>query len=151
MPTEYEEFWTNSSFAFVRRSTAKPFPTLSYGELKKQGLLKEGVPMKGKDRLPIRKIYELHKPVNEIVALLSAEVDAWYTAGLETVSRGLSADQMAAAVERQITDVKLNAASTVADACKQVLAAAADNDRILIFGSFYTVAEASRFLARQVH
>lgn len=91
------------------------------------------------------------KPVKEIVALLSAGVDAWYTAGLETVPRGLSADRMAAAVERQITDVKLNAASTVADACEQALAAAAENDRIVIFGSFYTVAEASRFFARQVH
>jgi predicted CoA-binding protein len=37
MPTEHEEFWTNSSFAFVGHSTTKPFPTLSYGELKKQG------------------------------------------------------------------------------------------------------------------
>ena len=37
MPTEHEEFWTNSSFAFVGQSAAKGFPTLSYGELKKQG------------------------------------------------------------------------------------------------------------------
>ena len=37
MSTEHEEFWTNSSFAFVGHSTAKGFPTLSYGELKKQG------------------------------------------------------------------------------------------------------------------
>ena len=37
MPTEHEEFWTNSSFAFVGHSAAKGFPTLSYGELKKQG------------------------------------------------------------------------------------------------------------------
>jgi len=37
MASEYEEFWTNSSFAFVGHSAAKGFPTLSYGELKKQG------------------------------------------------------------------------------------------------------------------
>ena len=37
MPTEHEEFWTNSSFAFVGHSAAKGFPTLSYGELKRQG------------------------------------------------------------------------------------------------------------------
>jgi predicted CoA-binding protein len=37
MPTEHEEFWTNSSFAFVGHSAAKGFPTLSYGELKMQG------------------------------------------------------------------------------------------------------------------
>ena len=37
MPTEHEDFWTSSSFAFVGHSAAKGFPTLSYGELKKQG------------------------------------------------------------------------------------------------------------------
>jgi predicted CoA-binding protein len=37
MPSEREEFWKNTSFAFVGRSAEKPFPTLSYGELKKQG------------------------------------------------------------------------------------------------------------------
>ena len=37
MPTDYEAFWTNSSFAFVGHSTEKAFPTLSYSELKKQG------------------------------------------------------------------------------------------------------------------
>jgi len=37
MPTEHEEFWTNASFALVGHSAEKGFPTLSYGELKKQG------------------------------------------------------------------------------------------------------------------
>ena len=37
MASAHEEFWSNSSFAFVGHSAAKGFPTLSYGELKKQG------------------------------------------------------------------------------------------------------------------
>jgi len=37
MPTEHEKFWTNASFALVGHSAEKGFPTLSYGELKKQG------------------------------------------------------------------------------------------------------------------
>ena len=37
MPTEHEEFWTHSSFAFVGHTAEKGFPTLSYGELKKRG------------------------------------------------------------------------------------------------------------------
>jgi predicted CoA-binding protein len=37
MPTEYEEFWTCSSFAFVGHSAKKAFPKLSYGELKRRG------------------------------------------------------------------------------------------------------------------
>jgi len=36
MPTAHQEFWTNSSFAFVGHSAEKDSPTLSYGELKKQ-------------------------------------------------------------------------------------------------------------------
>ena len=37
MPSNYEEFWANSSFALVGHSAKKGFPTLSYTELKKQG------------------------------------------------------------------------------------------------------------------
>ena len=37
MTTSNEEFWNHKSFAFVAHSAKKPFPTLSYGELKKQG------------------------------------------------------------------------------------------------------------------
>jgi len=36
MPTDYEAFWSHSSFAFVGHSAKKPFPRLSYGELKRQ-------------------------------------------------------------------------------------------------------------------
>jgi dihydrofolate synthase/folylpolyglutamate synthase len=56
---------------------------------------------------------------------------------------------MQEAVERLTSDVKLSTASTVSSACRQALAAAADNDRIIIFGSFYTVAEAMQFFALQ--
>ena len=89
------------------------------------------------------------KPVADVVEAVSGEIDCWYTAGLESVPRGLSATQMAAAVERLGSDVKLCAASTVARACAQALAAAAGADRIIVFGSFYTVAEAMRYFALQ--
>jgi len=36
MPTDHEAFWGRSSFAFVANSAKKPFPKLSYGELKGQ-------------------------------------------------------------------------------------------------------------------
>jgi len=89
------------------------------------------------------------KPVSDVLQVLSSEIDCWYTAGLESVPRGLSATQMADAVEQLTSDVKLNAASTVAAACDQALAATARADRVIIFGSFYTVAEALRFFALQ--
>ncbi len=37
MPTDHEAFWGHSSFAFVANSAKKPFPKLSYKELKGQG------------------------------------------------------------------------------------------------------------------
>jgi len=37
MSSEHEKFWSHSRFAFVGHSSVKPFPKLSYGELKKQG------------------------------------------------------------------------------------------------------------------
>ena len=91
------------------------------------------------------------KPVRDVIAQLADAVDCWYTAGLESVSRGLSARDMAAVVEQQVSDVKLSAASTVATACEQALAAADHDDRIIIFGSFYTVAEAMRFFTPRNH
>jgi predicted CoA-binding protein len=37
MPSEHETFWTKSSYAVVGHSSARAFPKLSYGALKKQG------------------------------------------------------------------------------------------------------------------
>ena len=87
------------------------------------------------------------KPVTDVIGLVSSEIDCWYTAGLESVPRGLSARRMEDVVEQLVSDVKLCSAATVAGACDQALAAAAKDDRIIIFGSFYTVAEAMQFFA----
>lgn len=37
MSSEHEEFWNHASFAFVAHSAEKPFPKLSYQEVKKRG------------------------------------------------------------------------------------------------------------------
>ena len=90
------------------------------------------------------------KPAADVIEQVSSEIDCWYTAGLDSVSRGLPAQDMAAVVERSASDVKLIAAPTVATACEQALTAADKQDRIIIFGSFYTVAEAMRFFASRI-
>jgi O-acetylhomoserine (thiol)-lyase len=38
MPTEHEQFWTQSSYAFVGHSAKSSFPHLSYGEAKRRGM-----------------------------------------------------------------------------------------------------------------
>jgi predicted CoA-binding protein len=37
MPSAHERFWDHESFAFVGHSSEKPFPELSFSELRKQG------------------------------------------------------------------------------------------------------------------
>jgi predicted CoA-binding protein len=50
MPTAHERFWENESFAFVGHSAKRGFPTLSYGEIRKQG----------------RKVYAVDPSVDEV-------------------------------------------------------------------------------------
>jgi len=50
MATPHERFWENESFAFVGHTAKSGFPTLSYGELRKQG----------------RKVYGVDPSVDEI-------------------------------------------------------------------------------------
>lgn len=97
------------------------------------------------------------KPVAEAIEQLSEVADYWFSAGLDSVPRGLSAVDMAAAIERMLKhkssvdqsqlNVKLRAESSVSAACKAALQQAATQDRIIILGSFYTVAEATGFFS----
>lgn len=102
-------------------------------------------PCAGKTRAVIAMLKD--KPVAEAVGMLAAQIDHWYSAGLETLPRGMSARDMATIVEQQSSDVKLNAAATVAEACRQAIEASGPDDRIIVCGSFYTVADAMRYFA----
>jgi dihydrofolate synthase/folylpolyglutamate synthase len=82
------------------------------------------------------------KPVREVIELLRPEIDQWYVAGLEPLPRAMSVEDLAAIVDQQAADVKLTSASTVGEACKLAVDAAGLDDRIIICGSFHTVADA---------
>jgi dihydrofolate synthase/folylpolyglutamate synthase len=84
------------------------------------------------------------KAVADVVVALQAVVDEWFVAGLD-VPRGLDAESMAKAMNASGTDVKLTSQQTVTAACEQALQQAQHEDRIIVFGSFYTVAEAVDF------
>jgi len=84
------------------------------------------------------------KAVDEVIAVMRPAVDAWFGAGL-SVPRGMNAKNISQAVRGIDADVRLSDCESVADACAQALAVAASNDRIIVFGSFYTVAEAITF------
>lgn len=114
------------------------------------------------------------KDAEGVLDSVSGEIDFWCFAGLENNHRGLSVsdfvESLSASTFAQkisgIADVAeddiqhdlmvnqctilgdtLLLANTVKKACELVLSKAKKNDRIIIFGSFYTVAEAMQFFS----
>ena len=71
-------------------------------------------------------------------------IDSWFIAGLE-VPRGTPVDKLALLLTRGI--VVGGSYQTVGAAMRAALAQAQTGDRILVFGSFYTVAAAKQWLA----
>lgn len=81
------------------------------------------------------------KDMPAVIKQLQAEVDAWYTANLST-PRSADANSLAEIIRSQTHEVEVVACSDVFSACKAAKAAVRDDDRILVCGSFYTVAAA---------
>jgi dihydrofolate synthase / folylpolyglutamate synthase len=82
------------------------------------------------------------KDIGGVIAAVKAHVAHWYIAGL-TGARGASIAQLASCFEAaSITAV--TACNDVAAAYTQACDIAAENDRIVVFGSFFTVAAVMR-------
>ena len=84
------------------------------------------------------------KAVDDVIEHLSAQVDSWFSAGL-SVPRGLSAQDMAKALNAAATNGTLCACENVKQACQQAQQVAGEDDRIIVLGSFYSVAQAMDF------
>ena len=118
------------------------------------------------------------KDISGVLHSVAKQVDRWCFAGLADIARGLSAealyerlaeensfagDELPDRLPRQLPgqlhdELRLNQctmlsknimlASTVDMACKQVLSKADADDRIVVFGSFYTVSRAMQYFQR---
>jgi len=86
------------------------------------------------------------KAVDEVVKILLPQVDGWFSAGLN-VPRGLDAEFISKAVSEQVSDDKLFAHQSVTQACEAAMQKASARDRIIVLGSFYTVAEAMEYFS----
>ncbi len=82
------------------------------------------------------------KDIGGIARALGARVDAWFLAGLPDQPRGLAVDTLAERMRGALPQAKLHRCATVADALATARAAAQASDRVLVFGSFHTVADA---------
>ena len=90
------------------------------------------------------------KDIKNTLQSLISSIDHWYVGGLRC-TRGASAEQIAEPLKR------LNAKNansihlfdTISMAYQQAMASAAVNDRIIVFGSFYTIAEVMNLTAKE--
>ena len=113
------------------------------------------------------------KDINAVLQNVSAQIDFWCFAGLEKVSRGLAVEVLLENLPAAFIRDDFNAqtkqenrckvmhenrfidtvqyARTVKKACEIILSKANENDRIIVFGSFYTVAEAMQYFSNFNH
>ena len=104
-------------------------------------------PVAGKTVLVLAMLAD--KPIPEIALLLTEITDEWHICGLEHVNRGCTREDLARQLEQVIAGVKLSAHATVELACAAALHDTDENDRLLITGSFYTVADGLRYFETQ--
>ena len=77
-----------------------------------------------------------------VVAALKSQVDVWLVAGINA-PRGASADELGLVLDLSHAGEVLRF-PTVTEALHHAYNRAGENDRIVAFGSFYTVAELMR-------
>ncbi len=80
------------------------------------------------------------KDVEAFAAILDTQTDYWLLGGLGG-DRGLDAQTLAGRLASVVPAAKMRICSTVAEAFQQARAMAVPGDRILVTGSFHTVAE----------
>ena len=79
------------------------------------------------------------KDIEGVIDAVKKHVDEWLVGGI-AAARGADAATLADALARSAVYGHVSQHATIADAYAQACGEAAENDRILVFGSFYTVA-----------
>jgi dihydrofolate synthase/folylpolyglutamate synthase len=85
------------------------------------------------------------KDIGGVAKAVMAEIDCWYVAGI-THMRGASAEHTAELIRLQSGTSCIKSFSDVALAYRQACLDAGENDRIIVFGSFFTVADVMHVL-----
>jgi len=83
------------------------------------------------------------KDMAGVVREMIWQVDVWLVAGI-AAPRGATADELARVVQQELMDGQMLTFASVSEALHHACKEAGENDRIVAFGSFYTVAEAMR-------
>ena len=80
------------------------------------------------------------KDIAGVASVLDPHIDTWLVAGLNT-PRGASSERLEQALEQCRVRGEIRVCRSIPDALSYAYKAAGENDRIIAFGSFYTVAE----------
>jgi len=83
------------------------------------------------------------KDADGVIAAMRDRIDAWYVSAAQA-ERAASAAQVADALRKQGLGDRVRTFATVGAALEAARRDAGPDDRIVVFGSFYTVAEATR-------
>ena len=85
------------------------------------------------------------KDMAGVAKALVGVIDDWYVAGIQQL-RGADAETLRACIQSATPEVKVQCFEDVISAFRQACLAVGENDRIVVFGSFYTVADVMRVL-----
>ena len=91
------------------------------------------------------------KDIKGVISAVKDEIDVWYIAEIDHV-RGASAFVLANAISEVAPDATVKVFDSVAEACKQacvdteVCIDVNENDKIVVFGSFFTVSSVMQYL-----
>jgi dihydrofolate synthase / folylpolyglutamate synthase len=85
------------------------------------------------------------KDIDGLIQPLHEIVEAWYVAPVQS-ARSRSVQELSAAVARHQSPAAIYGATSIGDAYRQARAAADAGDWIVVFGSFYAVAEVVKIL-----
>jgi dihydrofolate synthase/folylpolyglutamate synthase len=86
------------------------------------------------------------KDIAGVVQALGGQIDAWFVAGIQQV-RGAPASVLQAILAKEAPSAEVRTFSDVKAAFQQARLSAKEDDRIIVFGSFYTVADVLRVFA----
>ena len=91
------------------------------------------------------------KDIGGALSALAGKIDCWFLATLD-VPRGAPAETLAAAVKNGASTgmgERMECFSTPDEAFLRAVSLAGENDRIIVFGSFYTVASVLRIIEQR--
>lgn len=86
------------------------------------------------------------KDISGVLQEVGQEIDAWFVAGIET-ARGTTKEHMVQAIKVNLPGARVDGFNSVSDAFSIACRDAGENDRIVAFGSFYTVADVMRAMS----